>query len=213
MVGTGATRVLDGEVVYHQCERYREGIVTEEAGGVGCLVVTMLGEQCAELCVRKATGLWESIDAFGDADHGPVVVPCDLGAILGEDVGWHLVAGEPHILGVLEVGPEIEVADVSGHEFGIFGDYGVEEKLEGLHVGGVARAVAGVVGDVAAVGAAYPTVQDAILDLEFDLGIVIGGGAGCGFLVVGDPGHGFRCFEEATQFVRFFGAPEVAIPG
>ena len=161
----------------------------EEAGGVG-RSVAVFGQEGRELIVGEAAGLGETVEALGDSDEGLVARPDDAGAVAVDDVGRDLSASEPHKLIVFKVTTEVEVLEIEGTEVGTFSNGGIEEELDGLHVGGPGGAEARVVRDIAAVSAAHAAVEGAVRgDFDLYLRVVVGGGTVDGFEAEVEPVH------------------------
>ena len=69
--------VLDAKVVDHKGEGDGPCCMSDQAAGVRCLVVVVTREEVNEPALRDEAGLFETIDAFGDFNHGEVAVKDD----------------------------------------------------------------------------------------------------------------------------------------
>ena len=105
--------------------------------------------------IGKTTGMGKTIYTFGNAYHCPVAMPDNVAAVFSEDVIGNLLASEPHVFIVaFQVAAKVEVFNIGCTEILVFRDNSVEEKFEGLHVGGEGRTVTVIVRDVADISAA-----------------------------------------------------------
>ena len=174
----------------------------------------MFSEELGEFVVCKPAGLRETVESFLDADKSFVTRPDDAGAIAFDEVGRDLDTGEPHVLVMFEVTAKVKVLDIEGAQVGSFRDGGIEKEFDGLHVGGPGSVEAGVVSNVAAVGATNTAVKGTIgSDFDFDLRVVIGGCAIGRFEAEIEPVHSSSGFDETDDFVGFLDAPKVKVRG
>ena len=99
VVGVVLVARLDGEVVDHQGEGGREGVVYPETRGVTCWVVAVGTKVVAEGGVRDTTGLFKPVHALRDAKVDAIGVYEGLEVVSGDDLGGNDGDGQAHELG------------------------------------------------------------------------------------------------------------------
>ena len=133
--------VFDPKVVDNESESDVAGLVFEETGGVGALVVPVINEVEDEFVLGDASGVGEAIHALPDGHHGAAVAKFDVvlhfgrkGYVLFEDI---------HEFGFLHGGSEVVVLDVASAPVGVFRYNGIEEAFEAFHGSGCGRTFTG----------------------------------------------------------------------
>jgi hypothetical protein len=212
VINIGTVAVLDSEVIHDEGEvSVVDGMLEETGGGGG--VVTVGGEELTEFLISKTTCVGKAVYTFGDADHSAVAVPGNVGTVTGDNVIRDLLTSEPHILVVtFQVTAKVEIFDIGGAEVGVFRYNGIEKKFDSLHVCSEGGADAIVVGDVAAIGTADSPMKNTVLQLGFNLGVIVSSETTGRLRGRIDPVHGLCDFEEAQELIGFFFAPEFVVP-
>ena len=175
VVGVLASFVLHAEVVHDERKRDGARLVNEETARVWALVVAVLRQVGNESILCELSRVWQSVHAFADFDQNFTVDSEARKIVALLDVFGNLLEVDVHVDGRVHGRAEVVVLDVDRHPVGIFGDDGVEKKLDCGERGGERGAVLVVLDAIAADSATNTVVELAVFHLQFHLRVVVRG--------------------------------------
>jgi len=153
MVDVFVGDVFDTEIVDDERESDGTAIVFPESGSDSARGVAVGSKEFAEIIIGNAAGLGKTIHAAANLNAHVSVVDFVMKLVVIHDLVWNVFDRDAHVFVSGHWGAQVEVLEITGHEFSIGrGQDTVDKALDSSEPGCFGAGVVGVVDSIATTG-------------------------------------------------------------